>query len=93
MKLYKNNQFIYDNYYNGRTWEISARHLLKDYTTNTDLKIKFLPLQPNDFIYIAGKVWKDQGHKENVLNINSITIHPIYNKHLDTNNSTKGQGL
>ncbi len=82
LKFYKNGVFEYDFYYNGTPWELGARHQLSDYTTDMDLKLKFLPLQPNDKIYIAGKYWPNEGHTENVLSINKLEAIPVYNTHL-----------
>lgn len=80
LRLYKDGKFVYDNYYNGTPWLFSARHLLRDYTPAMDLKIKILPLQPHDPIYIAGKYLPDQGYTESILNVKSLQIIPIYDK-------------
>ncbi len=78
LRLYKDGEFEYDFYYNGAPWELGMRHRLPDYTPDMDLKLKFLPLQPDDRIYIAGIYWANEGHTENVLTINKIEPVPVY---------------
>lgn len=71
-------EFVYNNYYNATKWKLSTSHLLKDYKKGTKLSLKFIPLQPTDPIYIAGTYWPDLNLKENVLDVNSIKVTPVY---------------
>lgn len=87
LRFYKNDVFFYDNYYNGRPWTLSTSLLLKDYKPSTDLTLKFIPLQPNDPIYIGGTYWRDLNKTENTLSINSLKAIPVYNRILNLKDS------
>ncbi len=78
LRFYKDKKFVYDNYYNGNSWVLGARHMLKNYSKDTKLQLKFIPLQPSDRIYIAGKYWPNLNMTENVLDVNSIKVSPVY---------------
>ncbi len=80
LRFYKNGEFVYDNYYNETAWVLGARHLLSDYNKKMKLELKFIPLQPEDKIYINGKYWPNLNKTENVLNINSISAKPVYER-------------
>lgn len=82
LKLYRNGEFIYDNFYNGRIWNFSCKHLLSDYSKEDELILKILPLQPQDPIYIDGVYWPSLNKTENTLNINSITSEEVYSREL-----------
>jgi len=85
LRFYKNGEFIYDNYYNGNPFELSAKHLLTDYSKNMKLELKFIPLQPKDEVYIGGIYWPSLNKSENVLEIKSIKAIPVYSAFLDFN--------
>ncbi|WP_298477101.1 beta-galactosidase [uncultured Maribacter sp.] len=85
LRFYKNDVFAYDNYYNGNAWVLSAKHMLSDYTKDMKLDLKFIPLQPKDRIYIAGKYWPDLNKTENVLEVKSIKAIPVYTTSFKTN--------
>ncbi len=89
LRFYKNGVFTYDNYYNGNPFELSTKHILSDYSKEMKLEFKFLPLQPNDPIYIAGKYWPDLKQTENVLEINSIKVVPVYTESFKLNKGKK----
>jgi beta-galactosidase len=80
LRFYKNGEFKYDNYYNGNPWDLSAKHLLSDYTSDMKLELKFIPLQPKDAIYIDGIYWPELNKTQNVLKVTSIKTIPVYNK-------------
>lgn len=80
LHLYKNDKFIYDDYYNGDEWDFSALFLLKNYSSDTKLELKFIPLQPKDKIHVGGAYWSDLKHKENVLELHSILTVPVFSK-------------
>ncbi|MCL7764522.1 beta-galactosidase [Polaribacter sp. Z014] len=82
LRFYKNDEFIYDNYFNGNVWDFSTKHLLSDYKKDIKLELKFLPLQPKDEIYIDGVYWPNLNKTENVLKIKSIKTIPLYSKNL-----------
>ncbi|WP_343329104.1 beta-galactosidase [Polaribacter staleyi] len=78
LRLYKNGEFIYDNYYNGETWVLGAKQLLPDYINGMNLELKFIPLQPDDKIYIDGEYWPNLNKIKNVLEVKSIKAIPVY---------------
>ncbi|TYA74635.1 beta-galactosidase [Seonamhaeicola marinus] len=80
LRFYKNSVFKYDNYYNGNVWDFSTKYLLPDYTSDMKLELKFIPLQPKDEIYIDGTYWPELNKTTNVLEVNSITTHPVYSR-------------
>lgn len=78
LHFYKNDKLAYDNYFNGTSWVLSAKHQLQDYNQNMKLELKVIPLQANDPIYIGGVFWPDHKKTENTLDIKKIKAIPVY---------------
>lgn len=85
VRFYKNNRFIYDDYYNGDQWEISYQFLFNNYESNMDLKLKFIPLQPQDKVRVGDIYWPNLELNENVLEVKNIKAKAVYSKTIELN--------
>ncbi|MBB3697815.1 beta-galactosidase [Flammeovirga yaeyamensis] len=89
VRLYLNDEFVHDNYYNGDVWELSVNQLLNGKSKEQSWQVKFLPLQPDDPIYVAGTFWPDLKLKKNTLFLNSVEAKAVYSKKIKLTKSAQ----
>jgi hypothetical protein len=76
-RLYKGEQLLDDNFYNGAPWEIGLKRLVSD-DGPTVFELKIMPLRKDAPIYLPRGAWPDFSSSTEIASVKQLSLQPEY---------------